>query len=161
MANAFQETLKVFGLMKKILAVNADNASSNDTQTTKLDQLDNTFDKANRVRCFNHMLQLSAKALMKPFNIALSHQQSGDNEFTDDEPEGGYASYEEELADEAEGKEIEVEDYDIKELDELCQVEQNKVLEETAVVREAVTKVCVQILKLKVFAFGVLTILLI
>ena len=31
MANAFQDMLEVFGLTKKILAVNADNASSNDT----------------------------------------------------------------------------------------------------------------------------------
>jgi hypothetical protein len=49
MAIAFQNMLKRFGLDGKILAVNADNATSNDTQTTKLDALDNSFDKENRV----------------------------------------------------------------------------------------------------------------
>jgi hypothetical protein len=36
MANAFQAMLNQFGLTEKILAVNADNATSNDTQTSKL-----------------------------------------------------------------------------------------------------------------------------
>jgi len=34
--------------------------------------LDNTFDKANHARCFNHTLQLSVKALLGPFNIGMS-----------------------------------------------------------------------------------------
>jgi len=41
MAIAFQNMLKQFELNGKILAFNADNATSNDTQTTKLDVLDN------------------------------------------------------------------------------------------------------------------------
>ena len=49
MANTFQKMLVQFGLTQKIHAVNADNATSNDTQTTKLDQLDNTFDEDNQV----------------------------------------------------------------------------------------------------------------
>ena len=48
-ANAFQEMLEVFGMTKKILAVNADNTSLNDTQIMKLDQLDNMFHKDNQV----------------------------------------------------------------------------------------------------------------
>jgi len=72
MANAFQVMLKQSGLSKKILAINADNTTSNDTQTTKLDELDNSFDQENHVWCFNHTLQLSAKSLLKPFNTALS-----------------------------------------------------------------------------------------
>ncbi|KAG1724798.1 hypothetical protein EDB19DRAFT_1834044 [Suillus lakei] len=47
MAKAFQAMLERFGLTKRILAVNADNATANDAQTTKL---------------------LSAKALLKPFS---------------------------------------------------------------------------------------------
>jgi len=43
MANAFQKMLEQFRLTEKNLAVNADNATSNDMQTTKLDQLDNHF----------------------------------------------------------------------------------------------------------------------
>src|SRR5258705_11663448 len=72
MANAFQDMLERFGLTEKILAFNADNATPNDVQTIKLDQLDNSFKEENRVRCFNHTLQLSAKSLLKPFNLALS-----------------------------------------------------------------------------------------
>ena len=81
MVNVFQKMLQQFGLTKKILAINADNATSNDMQTTKLDQLDNTFDKENWVRCFNHTLQLSAKALLKPYNVGLSAKATdNDNE---------------------------------------------------------------------------------
>jgi hypothetical protein len=75
MANAFQDMLEKSGLTTKILAINADNATSNDTQTTKLDQLDNSFDEENRVRCFNHTLQLSVKSLLKPFNTAISEKE--------------------------------------------------------------------------------------
>ena len=64
MAKAFQNMLEHFGLTQKILAFNADNATANDKQTTKLGALDNSFNEANRVRCFNHTLQLSAKALL-------------------------------------------------------------------------------------------------
>ena len=49
MAIAFQNMLKQFGLDGKILAVNTDNVTSNDTQTTKLDALDNSFNKENQV----------------------------------------------------------------------------------------------------------------
>jgi len=49
MANAFQAMLARFGLTEKILAFNADNATSNDKQTMKLDQLDNSFHKENRI----------------------------------------------------------------------------------------------------------------
>jgi hypothetical protein len=49
MANAFQNMLQQFRLTEKIHAINADNVASNDTQITKLDKLDNTFDKENQV----------------------------------------------------------------------------------------------------------------
>jgi len=85
LANTFQKMLEQFGLTEKIHALNADNTTSNDTQTTKLDQLDNTFEEENQVRCFSHTLQLSAKALPKPFNIGLSRKATDDDdEFTQD-----------------------------------------------------------------------------
>lgn len=49
-----------------------DNATSNDKQTEHLNQFPNTFDSVNRVRCFNHTLQLSVKALLRPFASAAS-----------------------------------------------------------------------------------------
>ncbi|KAJ7430554.1 hypothetical protein FB451DRAFT_944170, partial [Mycena latifolia] len=51
------------------LGLTGDNATSNDTQTTFLhDNPKNSFDEVNRIRCFNHTLQLSAKGLLRPFS---------------------------------------------------------------------------------------------
>jgi len=147
MANAFQEMLKQSGLTKKILAINADNATSNDTQTTKLYELDNSFDEENRVRCFNHTLQLSAKSLLKPFNTALSGKSTDeDDDMTsqdhDDDQVILGADEEEDGGDEEEiGIEDDIDDDDIDELQALSEDQQKQVLEETAVVRETVTKV--------------------
>ena len=157
MANAFQKMLEQFGLTEKILAVNADNATSNDTQTTELDQLDNTFEKENRVRCFNHTLQLSAKALLKPFNIGLSGKATDDDDELTQDDDNDLAMVEN---DEDEGNEEEQADEDdddddnIDELEKLSEDEQNRVLQETTVVRETITKVSNPILKQKMFAFS-------
>lgn len=70
LAKAFQKMLETFGLQDCILAVNADNGSANDMQTKALTTMENSFDGQNRVRCFNHTLHLSAKALLSPFNAA-------------------------------------------------------------------------------------------
>ncbi|KAF8869643.1 hypothetical protein BD779DRAFT_1425354, partial [Infundibulicybe gibba] len=59
LARAFQDMLKIHGLEKKILAFNGDNATSNNKQTRVLSSLPNSFDEVNRVRCFNHTMQLS------------------------------------------------------------------------------------------------------
>ena len=80
MAIVFQKMLKKFGLSKKILFFNADNASSNNMQMMKLDQLGNSFNKENCACCFNHTLQLLAKTLLKPFNLALSGKAAEDDE---------------------------------------------------------------------------------
>jgi len=72
MAKAYQKMLKEFRLSEEILSDNADNASSSNMQMTQLDQLDNSSDKENHACCFNHMFQLSAKTLLKPFNLAFS-----------------------------------------------------------------------------------------
>ena len=157
MANAFQKMLEQFGLTEKILAVNADNATSNDTQTTELDQLDNTFEKENRVRCFNHTLQLSAKALLKPFNIGLSGKATDDDDELTQDDDNDLAMVEN---DEDEGNKEEQADEDdddddnIDELEKLSEDEQNRVLQETTVVRETITKVSNPILKQKMFAFS-------
>lgn len=79
MVVAYQKMLKCFGLMEKVLAVNADNATLNDTQTKKLNTLDNSFEESNHIRCFNHTMQLSAKTLLAPFNTALSKNRMQDN----------------------------------------------------------------------------------
>jgi len=143
MANAFQKMLEQFGLTKKVHAVNADNTTSNDMQTTKLNQLDNTFDKDNWVWCFNHTLQLSAKALLKPFNIGPSGKTTdNDDEITQDD-DGNLATFEDDDEDDK-GKEDEEEQEDdkdneddnIDELEVLSEDEQQWVLEETAAVHD-------------------------
>jgi hypothetical protein len=70
---------------QQILAMNADNALSNDTQGEALAAMPNSFELENRVHCFNHTLQLSAKTLLHPFNVALGKAtDDGDNNGVDD-----------------------------------------------------------------------------
>jgi len=45
--------------------------------------LPNTFEELNRVRCFNHTTQLSAKALLKPFSSAGSTETYNGTEYGD------------------------------------------------------------------------------
>jgi hypothetical protein len=46
----------------------ADNATSNDTQIQALsNNPNNGFEEVNRVRCFNHTVNLAVKALLRPF----------------------------------------------------------------------------------------------
>lgn len=144
MANAFQAMLERFGLTEKILTFNADNATSNDKQTTKLDQLDNSFQKENRIRCFNHTVQLSAKALLKPFNTALSSVTTDDGGEDDLDEDIAVLNDEQEEEEQDEEPEVieDVEDDNINELDELDDEERTRVLGETAAVRATVTKVC-------------------
>ena len=151
MAKVFQKMLQEFGLTRKILSFNADNASAKDTQTMKLDELDNSFNKENRIHCFNHMMQLSAKALLKPFTSGLSGKQTNNDEMAITEienPDG--LLMEEDDDDEVEvdvengvtnhGEEDNVDD-GIDEIAELDEGEQTRLLEETAAVHQAVSKV--------------------
>jgi len=69
----------------QILAVNADNASLNDTQGQALAGMANSFELENCIRCFNHTLQLSAKTLLRPFNVGLGKTtKDDDNNDVDD-----------------------------------------------------------------------------
>jgi hypothetical protein len=72
-------------IVLQILAVTADNASSNDTQREALVGMDNSFIEENHVCCFNHMLQLSAKTLLRPFNPALGKDAEDDSDSSQDD----------------------------------------------------------------------------
>lgn len=74
LADAFQAMLVRFRIQDKILSFNADNASNNDTQTTELALLNNSFDAENRGHCMGHILSLAAKDFLLPFNSGLSGQ---------------------------------------------------------------------------------------
>ena len=159
MAIAFQNMLERFKLTNKILTFNADNAPSNDTQMTKLDALDNSFDEENWVRCFNHTLQLSAKSLLNPFNTALSGKAADDDDtamYQNDirqsilkDDEGDRDGNADENEDEDIGEDLQ-DDY-IDKLQELNEENWEQMLEETAAVRMTVTKV--RFAKQRVFAF--------
>ncbi|KAG1745491.1 uncharacterized protein EDB91DRAFT_1080391 [Suillus paluster] len=122
-------------------AVNADNVTANDTQTTKLASLDNLFESVNHVRCFNHTLQLSAKALLKPFSSESSAASTSEanDDVDDDEPPLM-------LDDDSEVEEVdltsELDDADdnIDELEMLSQANHEKMLDDTAAVKETIAK---------------------
>jgi hypothetical protein len=57
-----------------------DNATTNDVQTKRLEEFPNAFESVNRIRCFNHIMQLSAKALMKPFTSPATSGDDNDND---------------------------------------------------------------------------------
>jgi hypothetical protein len=87
LARAFADVLKTFGIKKKvdtftknkeiwnshvdqILSVTANNASNNDTMISKLGEMLEEFPgAANQTRCFAHTIGISAKAVIKQFDI--------------------------------------------------------------------------------------------
>jgi hypothetical protein len=141
MALAFQDMLERFGLTEKIHAVNADNATANDKQTTKLGALDNSFEEENRVRCFNHTLQLSAKSLLAPFNTAISQKAAQDDEMPEEDDIDNLMPEDDDDDSEEDVEDNDDEDDGINELEELNENERAQVLENTAEVRKTVTKV--------------------
>ena len=147
MAVAFQKMLERFGLTKKIHTVNADNASANNKLMAKLDASDNSFEKDNHVRCFNHTMQLSAKTLLAPFNTAISQKATQDGEMPEEDDDRPTLEEDEDNEDNEDNEEDDAqcandEDDGIDELGELSESERAGVLESTAAVRETVTKVC-------------------
>jgi hypothetical protein len=124
------------------LAFNADNASSNNKQATELHKKNNSFDQSNRVRCFNHTIQLAAKNLLKPFTSCLTASPDDDegdaipdleefNDSDDDDSSEGSVGYDNEFED----------DGDVSELERLGDTEREKILAETSVVRQTISKV--------------------
>jgi hypothetical protein len=128
--------------MYKMHAFTGDNASSNDTQVAELQKKNNLFDASNHVRCFNHTIQLSCKALLKPFTSCITSSTTDDDNMLDLE------AIEDNNEDESEDKGEELAcnmdddmDDDINELDALSGEEQAAFVEATMAVKEAVTKV--------------------
>ena len=120
-----------------------------------MDKLPNSFKKENRVRCFSHTTQLSATALISPFNagmgsvrtnellVAMESDADNDNDDTDIETadldddddgddEAGTGGEADEMNDDP--------DDGINELEELDEEERNWILEDTNVVRACVSK---------------------
>lgn len=124
---------------------NADNVTANDTQTMKLTSLDNSFESVNCIQCFNHTLQLSAKALLKPFNSeSLSASEADDDVDVADSDELPLI-----LDDDLEVEEVDFTsklddtDDDIDELEMLLQAKHEKMLDDTVAVKATITKVSI------------------
>ncbi|KAG1720839.1 hypothetical protein EDB19DRAFT_1835776 [Suillus lakei] len=104
-------------------------------ETMKLDQLPNLFTKENCAHCFNHMLQLSTKTLLQPFNTALSGKDDNNNTLENLEDDKGQSEEDEQGKDKSDDQ-----DDEIDELQELDKVEQARLLEDTAAICDTVTK---------------------
>ena len=123
--------------------MNADNATSNNTQGETLAEMPNSFELENRVQCFNHTLQLSAKTLLRPFNVGLGKTtEDGDNADIDDLLD------DDELEDDDDDDDNlpdvpDVDDVDdgIDELEALGEDERELLMADTAAVRQTVSKV--------------------
>ena len=147
LAREFQNMLQSFGLTQKILSFNADNASCNDTQTASLCTLDNSFEEENRVRCFNHTMQLSAITLIRPFNAGMTSDPlfdelgaaalvdvdlgDGDDEDEDEDDEGDDVPSSEEQDDIDDG---------IDKMEQLTDGEKETLIQDTKEVRGTVSK---------------------
>ena len=128
--------------------MNADNATSNDTQKKTLADMPNSFSLENRVCCFNHTLQLSAKTLLRPFNAGLGKMtDDGDNNDVDDldADDNGLDKDDDDDGndDDSLPTVLDADDIDdgVDELDALDADEREEIIADTAAVRETVSKV--------------------
>jgi hypothetical protein len=127
----------------------ADNASSNNVQAAVLFTLENTFDIANHVRCFNHTIQLSGKALIKPFNAGMGKTDGSPENSHDDMPSIEDFEYDDDMETVHDAVSGDPDVFDIRndkddgelEDEEPSREEQLHLLDDTSTVRETVTKV--------------------
>lgn len=148
------------------MAFTGDNATSNDTQTASLAiNPNNTFEEPNRVRCFNHTLNLAVKSLLKPFGSEKKSQSGdnndGDNDSDDSDDDGDSdtlgISDNSELVLEIPEPDDEPVEYDgdevdngnVDEFDRLNEIERAEMLGNTEEVRTVIAKVCMRIASLR------------
>jgi hypothetical protein len=127
--------------------MNADNTTSNNTQSTALADMANSFVLEHHIRCFNHTLQLSAKTLLRPFNTGLGKvTEDHDTNDVDDllDLESDNEGDNEDDNEDDNDNFLDEDDVDdgIDELDELDEDVQEKVMADTAAVHKVVTKLC-------------------
>jgi hypothetical protein len=113
---------------------------------THLDQLPNSFEAINRVQCFNHTMQLSAKALLKPFSN--SPKDDDTTECGNDDKDAGVEPINEGSDDEdGEGGDDQTDDYDYDNdndpFEMLDEADREQLLENTAAVHATLNKVCI------------------
>ena len=118
----------------------ADNASSNAVQVTALYGLENSFDEANRVRCFNHTIQLAGKVLIKPFNAGMGKAEDSEDSIGD-APSLDMLNQDDDTDDD--GDTGLPDDRDVEDDDEeiLSEEEHSSIMSDTVEVRDTVSKV--------------------
>ncbi|KAF5340737.1 hypothetical protein D9611_007370 [Ephemerocybe angulata] len=97
------DLLRDWGIDKKLLGFTSNNASNNDTLVTELATLILTFrGSVHHVRCFAHVLNLVAGAIMSPFARKMTKEGEVDEELDDlmDDVGLGDENYEAPLGDE-------------------------------------------------------------
>lgn len=131
----------------RLFAVVTDSASANDAQVLELgNNPSNSFERRHHVRCFNHILHLTARALLSPFTRAIPSDPATT---TDDLP--AILEDDEENNDELEnigddGEEAGEDDEDDGDaVEALAEADQAALLGATVEVRSALTKVCLRI----------------
>lgn len=112
--------------------------------------MDNSFEDVNRVRCFNHTMQLSARALLKPFNMVARQDEDStssgeevvnvDAEFDDMDISDDTTDEEEDEVEDEDAVDDDCEEEDDP-FDALDEESRNKLLEDTATVRTTLSKV--------------------
>lgn len=139
--------------LEQILTFVGDNATSNDKQTTRLHRLPNLFESVNHIPCFNHTMQLSAKALLRPFACATSTaevdsiNEALDNDEMDEMPglkgieDDEEADNDNDNNDDAGGNGNDDDEID-EEFNGLSDEEREQLLDNTAAVRGTLDKVC-------------------
>jgi hypothetical protein len=123
---------------------------ANDTQATELAAKNNSFDDESHIRCFNHTMQVSVKALLKPFHKGITNADdkdaidnliAEDNVVVDDtQDDDMFLQLDNEDDQEVDGVDDEQCDA-VDEMADLDEEEHEKLLEDTAVVRETIAKV--------------------
>ncbi|KAL6298789.1 hypothetical protein BKA93DRAFT_743456 [Sparassis latifolia] len=161
LGKAFHNMLIDLGIEDRILAFTGDNATSNDTQSSKLDELPNSFEEANRVQCFNHTLNLMVKSILKLFNHKTKDQgaSSEPSDENDDDELPDLLSDSDDSDDDGddEGESWDLSNLDdpeeVDELEELDVAEKSILLADTAAVRSTLVKVsaCLRCIRLCVY----------
>ena len=120
---------------------------------THLNQLPNSFEAVNHVRCFNHTMQLSAKALLKPFSASPKDDNTTEGSNDDNNAEvglkqinegGDYDNNEDEGGDEPMDDGDEEEEEDPFEM--LDEVDHEQLMKNTVAVCATLNKACIVIL---------------
>ena len=116
----------------------------------------NSFELENHVHCFNHMLQLSAKTCLQPFNAGLGKTSEdcdnnnvegfSDEDIDQDDEKNEDNEYNEDslpISPEVDDIDDGIDGFEALEMDE-CE----EIMTDTAAVHETVTKVCVSFIDL-------------